>query len=239
MRIVAFFAPVLSALLLVGGANSQDKLLGALPKVLQHAAPIYPPLARQTRISGEVRLKLRTDGEAVRDVEVESGHPLLRQAAMDNVKTWKFAPHEAGTFEVTFRYKLSGETESLECPGIVTLEASPPELIIDYATIDLGTWNAEFNGANGKAFGTLKLDCSGPKGEWLGAYFKMDKARTIESDYGYKEGDFLTFAMKLKRADGKRVKTFFIGKKTKDHIVGTFVDDGGATGEWTAERVHR
>jgi len=31
-----------------------------LPKVVQHAQPIYPPLARQTRIQGEVRVKIVT-----------------------------------------------------------------------------------------------------------------------------------------------------------------------------------
>ncbi len=31
-----------------------------LPKVVQHDQPIYPPLARQTRIQGEVRVKVTT-----------------------------------------------------------------------------------------------------------------------------------------------------------------------------------
>jgi hypothetical protein len=32
------------------------------------------------------------------------------------------------------------------------------------------------------------------------------------------------------------VKTFLIGKMTGDKIVGTFVDDAGIRGEWTAVR---
>ena len=63
----------------------------ALPKVIQHAEPMYPPLASQTRIDGDVRVKFTTDGESVTDLVVESGHPLLRIATEDNVRTWKFA----------------------------------------------------------------------------------------------------------------------------------------------------
>ncbi len=60
-----------------------------LPNVVQHTEPVYPPLARQTRIQGEVRIKVTTDGESVRDAEAETGHPLLRKAAEGNARTWK------------------------------------------------------------------------------------------------------------------------------------------------------
>jgi TonB family protein len=78
-----------------------------LPKVIQHAQPSYPPLARQTRIQGDVRVKLTTDGGSVADAEITEGHPMLRKAAEDNVRSWKFAPHHPGTFYVTFRYKIA------------------------------------------------------------------------------------------------------------------------------------
>jgi Gram-negative bacterial TonB protein C-terminal len=103
----------------------------ALPKVVQHSEPIYPPLARQTRIDGEVRLKVTTDGEFVRTAEVETGHPLLRGAAEENVKTWKFVTHTPGTFHVTFRYKLLSSDVNvrfLESPAIVEIDVTPPEM---------------------------------------------------------------------------------------------------------------
>ena len=56
-----------------------------LPKVVQHAQPIYPPLARQTRIQGDVRITRAIDGESVTNVEAVAVHPLLRKAAEDNV----------------------------------------------------------------------------------------------------------------------------------------------------------
>jgi TonB family protein len=62
-------------------------------KLIKKVEPAYPPLARQTRISGTVRLHaiIGKDG-AVQEVEVVSGHPLLIQAAMNAVKQWVYQP---------------------------------------------------------------------------------------------------------------------------------------------------
>src|ERR1700719_2806020 len=55
--------------------------------------PVYPPLARQTRISGTVRLHaLISKSGTVESLEVLSGHPLLVRAAMDAVQQWKYKP---------------------------------------------------------------------------------------------------------------------------------------------------
>ena len=55
--------------------------------------PTYPPLARQTRISGTVRLHaiISKDG-SVQQLEVLSGHPLLVQSALDAVRQWRYRP---------------------------------------------------------------------------------------------------------------------------------------------------
>ncbi len=62
-------------------------------KLLNKVQPVYPPLARDTRVQGVVRLKaiLGTDG-AVRQLELVSGHPLLVPAAIDAVRQWKYQP---------------------------------------------------------------------------------------------------------------------------------------------------
>lgn len=211
-----------------------------LPKVIQHAEPIYPPLARQTRIQGEVRVKITTDGESVRDAEAEAGHPLLRTAAVDNVRTWKFVAHAPGTFHVTFRYKLldgNTDVEFLESRAIVEIVAFPPELSIYYAWLGLGTWKAQMRSAHGKYAPVFKLYSSGPNGDWLNGEVVGRNGEKEEIDFGHKEGDFLAFTIKLSQPDGQHVKTFFIGKMTKDKIVGTFVDNAGIRGEWTAVRV--
>src|SRR5712692_7421649 len=115
---------ILSVLLMVVPSALAQESTEALPKVVQHSEPIYPPLARQARIQGEVSVKVTTDGESAREAVAQTGHTLLRKAAEDNVKTWKFASHTPSTFNVTFRYKLmesSVEVEFLELPAIVEI----------------------------------------------------------------------------------------------------------------------
>jgi periplasmic protein TonB len=62
-------------------------------KLINQVRPAYPPLARQTRISGTVRLHaiIGKDG-SVESLTLESGHPLLVQAALDAVKQWRYQP---------------------------------------------------------------------------------------------------------------------------------------------------
>jgi TonB family protein len=234
---------MLSALLAAVPCAMAQESSEVLPKVVQHTEPIYPPLARQTRIQGEVRVKITTDGESVREAEAETGHPLLRTAAVDNVRTWKFVAHTPGTFRVTFRYKLldgNTDVEFLESPGIVAIEASPPQLSIYNAQVYLGKWKTQMKRARGEywqVFDLRSADPIGPNGEWLEGDALGPKGEKEEIDFGYIEGNLLGFTIKLSQPDGQHVKTFFIGKMTKDKIVGTFVDDAGIRGEWTATRV--
>jgi protein TonB len=55
--------------------------------------PAYPPLARQARIQGTVKLEgvIGKDG-TVQELKVVSGHPLLIQAALDAVRNWRYRP---------------------------------------------------------------------------------------------------------------------------------------------------
>lgn len=230
----------LSILLGIVPAETAQGSPDALPKVVQHSQPIYPPLARQTRIQGDVLLKIVADGESVRDAVAETGHPLLRTAAEDNAKTWKFAPHTAGTFHVTFRFKLVDDNvnvEFLESPAIVEIVASPPPGSIYYAWISLGTWKAQLKSAHGESSQIFKLFYSGPNEDWLKGDAVGQKGESEEIDFGHKEGDFLAFTIPLTQPDGKHVKTFLIGKIVGNKILGTFVDDAGIKGEWTAIRV--
>jgi TonB family protein len=59
--------------------------------LLKLAPPIYPPLARQARITGDVRLQLliRRDG-SVESAEVVSGHPMLKQGALESARKSTF-----------------------------------------------------------------------------------------------------------------------------------------------------
>ena len=69
-----------------GGAVTQASLINKVN-------PSYPPLARQTRISGTVRLHaIISKSGTVQQLEVISGHPLLVQAALDAVRQWRYRP---------------------------------------------------------------------------------------------------------------------------------------------------
>ena len=74
--------------------------------------------------------------------EIESGQPMLAQAAKENVKTWLFEEHSPTTFETTYRYKLlhsgcdakctcdSTEKDSVLLKLPAEVEVSAKELIV-------------------------------------------------------------------------------------------------------------
>ncbi len=70
----------------VGGNVQQAKLV-------RQPRPMYPPLARQARIQGQVRLTavISRDG-TIQELQVVAGHPLLVPAALEAVKQWVYQP---------------------------------------------------------------------------------------------------------------------------------------------------
>jgi hypothetical protein len=239
MRLPHAIPILLLSLVAVLGAAAQEPP-EILPKVVRHAEPVYPPIARAAHIVGDVRVKITTDGESVRDAQAETGPPMLRKTAEDNARTWKFVAHTPGTFHVNFRYKLSSddvEVAFLESPSIVEIRAPAPAMIIDNGWIGLGRWKAQLKGVHGNSSEVFTLSYSGPDGEWLNGNALNSKGENDEIDFGHKEGDLLGFTISLSHPDGQHIKTFFVGKMMRDKIVGTFVDDAGSTGQWTAVRV--
>ena len=62
--------------------------------LIHDVAPQYPPEAGRARIEGTVVLMavIGKDG-SVQDVQVESGLPILAQAAIDAVRQWRYKPY--------------------------------------------------------------------------------------------------------------------------------------------------
>ena len=62
-------------------------------KKIRQVLPLYPPLAKQARIQGVVKLEaiIGKDG-MVQNLTVIQGHPLLVQAALDAVQQWRYEP---------------------------------------------------------------------------------------------------------------------------------------------------
>ena len=75
-------------------------------KLIKRVIPPYPPLAKQTRVQGTVRLQgiIAKDG-TIQQLQVLSGHPLLVQAAVDAVRQWVYAPTQ-----------LNGRAVEVICP---------------------------------------------------------------------------------------------------------------------------
>jgi periplasmic protein TonB len=77
--------------------------------------PLYPPLARQARIQGQVILRavISRDG-VIGNLQLLSGHPMLVQAAIDAVKQWRYRPYSLNgepvevETQVTVNFVLSG-----------------------------------------------------------------------------------------------------------------------------------
>ena len=66
-------------------------------KLVEHAAPEYPTLARMNRLRGTVKVDvlIAPDG-SVKNAALRGGSPILAQAALDAVRHWKW---EAGARE--------------------------------------------------------------------------------------------------------------------------------------------
>ncbi|HYM09990.1 MAG TPA: energy transducer TonB [Bryobacterales bacterium] len=78
--------PVTPQRIRVGGNVQKANLINA-PR------PVYPPLAKQARIQGVVKLHAIIDKSgAIQQLTVVSGHPLLIPSALEAVKQWRYKP---------------------------------------------------------------------------------------------------------------------------------------------------
>ncbi len=111
----------------VGGNVQPPKLISAPP-------PVYPMLARQSRIQGDVVLNaVITEDGNVTDLSVISGHPLLVQAAEDAVRQWKYQttllngePVEV-EITITVHFVLGENPPEQQAPTVgSSAEQSPP-----------------------------------------------------------------------------------------------------------------
>jgi len=99
MNSCLFLLRILVVAIVVSGSNIKSlaqSSSGANPPrgdvvLIKLTPPVYPPLARQVRISGNVELMLevRRDG-SVQSATGVSGHPLLVQAALDSAQRSQF-----------------------------------------------------------------------------------------------------------------------------------------------------
>jgi len=109
----------------LGGASSNDGVLNgrtqpaikvvssrpfaissgvATGMLIRQTAPVYPTIAKAAGVSGTVVLHATiAKNGTIKDLQVVSGSPMLQQAAIDAVRTWRYKP-----------YKLSNEPIEVE-----------------------------------------------------------------------------------------------------------------------------
>jgi periplasmic protein TonB len=96
------------------GGNAQPIVQSAKPvaissgvatgMLIQRTPPIYPTIAKTARVSGTVELEATISKTGtIKDLRVVSGPTMLRQAAADAVRTWRYKP-----------YKLNNEPTEVE-----------------------------------------------------------------------------------------------------------------------------
>ena len=84
--------PVVKAVLSKPFSVSSGVATGLL---IHKVPPAYPPIAKAARVSGTVVLQVTiTKTGNVQDLHVVSGPPMLRQSAIDAVRTWRYKPYK-------------------------------------------------------------------------------------------------------------------------------------------------
>jgi TonB family protein len=78
--------------------------------------PVYPPLARQAQIAGDVKVQvsIRKDG-SVESAEVIEGHPMLKQSALDSAKDSQFECRDCKNVEsysLTYTFAIDNSNGS-------------------------------------------------------------------------------------------------------------------------------
>jgi TonB family protein len=100
-------APTLFAQMTNGSDTEQNRVvLSKLPP------PVYPPLARQAHIWGDVNLtlRIRQDG-SVESASLVSGHAMLKQSALDSAQKSEFECHACSetltSYSLVYTFKFT------------------------------------------------------------------------------------------------------------------------------------
>lgn len=77
-------------------------------RLLHAPRPVYSSIARAAHVTGAVVLQARinTDGK-VENLSVVSGHPLLREGALEGVKQWVYQPLSVNGTPVEFETEIT------------------------------------------------------------------------------------------------------------------------------------
>jgi hypothetical protein len=209
--------------------------------VAYHESPRYSYFANEAGIEGTVQLRVTTNGHSATQFEVESGNPFLVRGAIENLRSWRFAGNAPRAFEVTFTYHLrTAQVEFLKSPGVVTVEGTLP--LVNggggYFTTPPEIWQLEFVSSRGRSHAKLSLvkTYDMPDGYVINEAPGWAGKKREAIRQGHQDGDILGFDATLNGPDGKPLKVSVLGKKSRNKVVGIFLDYSGKSGTWTAVR---
>jgi len=128
IEMAGFWCAAIPALAQVATVPQEQVLLSKL------SPPIFPPLARAARVSGdvEIALRIRKDG-TVESVEVVRGHPLLKPAALESARQSKFECHDCRdtpapySLLYTFEYTTTQHCCQSQEKAAVTAQTTEPQ----------------------------------------------------------------------------------------------------------------
>lgn len=112
---------VVAALLACGSLQGQNAEVPPKGEVVltKLAPPVYPAIARQTRISGDVQVRVgvRRDG-SIAEVAVVHGHPLLAPTALESAKGSQFkctnCPEAGASYLLLYTFETDSDPDP--CP---------------------------------------------------------------------------------------------------------------------------
>ena len=125
MQLRSFVFAAMLAAATASIARAQHALSVDEPDIRQHiqqqVPPVYPPIAKAAHVVGTVVLSVKIDALGkVESVQVSSGPPMLRQAAVNALKQWTFQPFEkdgkptAATGQVSLIFDLGKDDPTPE-----------------------------------------------------------------------------------------------------------------------------
>lgn len=213
-----------------------------VPDITRHRQPRYPSIPWEAQIQGQVRMRVTADSYCVAKITADSSDALLTEAAEANVRTWWFAYHKPGTFNLTFNYRFLRPLVSfLGKPGLVEISAVPSTI---GPGAESGLWND-----GGFSPEVWKAQLISPYGD-IQATFHFEygccddgtaidvQGNTKKITLGFRSNPDVGLSTIVRLANDRLTRVSLIGKlRGKDRIQGIFLDETGTRGTWSAQLI--
>jgi hypothetical protein len=90
--------------------------------VIGGAIPTYPVGAPSSGVQGEVNLRVSMQGDEILDIDADAASDVLADAAVSNVRAWKFRSTSVPVLSIRFRYVIDPGDCPLAVSPLVTMQ---------------------------------------------------------------------------------------------------------------------